>query len=94
MFLNSDKQNAQSPAHSAPCESPPPSPRITLETTLDIRRNIEETRAIVSEVRRDVNEMQHMLEGREGNGSKNWAVSGVRVLWNYWMDSDNCTDSN
>ena len=47
---------------------------------LDIRRDLAETRAIVTEVRRDVNEMHHILRSREDNGSRNLVVSVIPVL--------------
>ena len=68
--------------------------RATPVTNLDIRRDVLETRAIVSEVRRDVNEMQYILTSRDGDGGKNYAVSDVPVLQHYQTDSDDCLDSS
>ena len=47
---------------------------------LDIRRDIAETRVIVSEVRRNVDEIQHILQSREDKGGKNWTVSNIRTI--------------
>ena len=47
-------------------------------TNLD--RDVAQTRAIVSEVRRDVIELQQILRSREKDGGQNWAVGNTSVL--------------
>ena len=63
-------------------------------TNLNIRRDVLKTQAIVSEVRRDVSDMQYILKGRDGDGGKNYAVSDVPVLQHYQTNSNDCLDSN
>ena len=52
-------------------------------TNLNIRRDVLKTQAIVSEVRRDVSDMQYILKGRDGDGGKKNAVSDIPVLQHY-----------
>ena len=59
-------------------------------TNLD--RDVAQTRAIVSEVRRDVIELQQILRSREKDGGQNWAVGNTSVL-SLWMNSDCPTGS-
>ena len=59
---------------SAPGESPP-LPKTTLGTNSDIRREIVATRALVSEVRREVVEMRLDSKSRGDNDGKHRAVS-------------------
>lgn len=63
---------------SAPDESPPP--KTTFGTNLDIHREFVETRAIVSNVQREVVEMQLVLRSREDNDNKHRAVSNKSFL--------------
>ena len=58
-----------------------------LETNLDIRRDVAETRAIVSEVQRDVIELQQTLRSREKDDGQNLVVGNTSVL-SPWMSSD------
>ena len=63
-----------------------------LETNLDIRRDVAETRAIVSEVQRDVIELQQTLRSHEKDDGQNLVVGNTSVL-SPWMSSDCPVDS-
>ena len=43
-----------------------------------MRHDLTKTRAIISAVQRDVNEIQYILKTREDSGSQNWAVSDTQ----------------
>ena len=60
---------------------------------LDIRRDVLRTQVLVSQVQRDVVEMQQALQSRNNSHGENQSVSDAMVLWYYQTNNDNLLDS-
>ena len=78
---------------SAPDDSPSPPPASVPGTSSDIRRDVVRTQDIVSGVRRDIVELQHVLRSRECDGSRHPVVSDIMVACCHGISNDHSLDS-
>ena len=62
-------------------------------TSSDIRRDVVRTQDIVSGVRRDIVELQHVLRSRECDGSRHPVVSDIMVACCRGISNDHSLDS-
>ena len=62
-------------------------------TSSDIRRDVVRTQDIVSGVRRDIVELQHVLRSRECDGSRHPVVSDIMVTCCHGISNDHSLDS-